>query len=243
MDRIILKVEHGLSLDEAHTLAEVVARSVFDQLQLKRMSLMAGFKLYSSEPVSLELRHSELASLLPNDGLPFAGEEKLKSIGAAINNTLNDLRIPLQDSRLGISIIKRLGSFERDRQILLELMESQVVLVIPQRKLAEQSDRKTQGIFAINSLDRSFTRCELICLKSKTLLHADIMCGSDQKHLLSRYFIDGRYVHLSGASIFMGDKIKKDSFVVEQCLGVFNDADIDHLIQTNQFERYFCNEV
>lgn len=243
MDRIILKIESGLSLDKAHTLAEIVAKSILNQLKLKKISLMAGFKLWPSEPTVLEVRRSDLALLLPDDGLPFSRHEKLKLIDAAINNTLSDLHIPLQSSRLGTNIINRVGSPERERQVLLDCMGSRVVLVIPKQKMAELSDRKARGIFAINTLDRSFTRCELICMKSNMRTHADIKCGSDQKDQLSQSFINRRYVYLSGAAIYIGDKIKKDSFVVEQCLGAFNDADIHQLIQTNQFERYFCSEV
>ena len=243
MDKIILKIHKNLGRAAAYKFVEIVASSILEKLKLeKTVPIAAAFKFYSGETIDLEIRTQEIAELIVENRLAFSDREQEKLIDLTAQQLLSDLYSPIETTKLGKALFKSLSSAESEGKVTVEFLGDAFEIVIPKREPAQLSAYKIEGVYVIQVFRRTGDKCTLICTKQQRPMEAVMNCGEEARDMLLNCFSSKQYVHLRGVASMERNKIKKDSFVITECLDTFSDQQLDELIQTNKFDDLFRDD-
>jgi hypothetical protein len=250
MNRIVLKVlcdddhvgDAPWILKSRYLFLKQVAKKILKDLNLSSYPTAAAFSIHGDGELGLEVRRFELAKILEGAGLLDSEGDRLQYVDVAVQSSLNELRYPLMDSLLGRGIKKLLSRGDRDVEVNLEILGDKCTINIPASVPAVESRVNERGLYIIDSVSKTKSRCALICCKSWAEISATFDPRGELRGELDRARTGSRYVELAGVSIYFEGKRKSNSFAIKSCLNSFDEKEYLELKLKGNLEDYFSVE-
>lgn len=246
MNPILVKIYSGNGegdeldlLSGKHLLLQEIAKKILQELGLSYYPTASAFSICSEGGVSLEMKRSDLSKLLYGAGLFDSDVDRAQFMNAVIESVLDKLRRPVSESKIGRDIRKIIASHERDIEVKAEFLGEPHVIHIPMISPVLESHARETGIYRVDSVSSTKSRCVLINCNGWGEISATFDPTGSLRKSLDRARSEFRYAELIGTSVYVGNKRKSSSFVVKEIVRSFDEKEFLELKSSGDFDEYF----